>query len=122
VVVGNPGDLIVNPREQWHTFWNAGDAPARVLEIISPAGFEDYFRELGAQLISGPLIRNGSRHSARTKRSTWTGVAFPALSNAWGFAFREDRRRRRIDFAFMSVDMPLSLKAIATTPDQNLSC
>jgi hypothetical protein len=27
-------------------FWNAGDEPARILEIISPAGFESYFREL----------------------------------------------------------------------------
>ena len=54
VVIGKPGDLIFKPREQWHTFWNAGDAPARVLEIISPAGFENYFRELGTELISGP--------------------------------------------------------------------
>ena len=54
VLIGNPGDLIFKPREQWHTFWNAGDAPARVLEIISPAGFENYFRELGAELSSGP--------------------------------------------------------------------
>lgn len=54
VVVGNPGDMIFKPREQWHTFWNASDAPARILEIISPAGFENYFRELGAELINGP--------------------------------------------------------------------
>ena len=53
VVIGHPGDLIFKPREQWHTFWNAGDTPARVLEIISPAGFENYFRELGAELING---------------------------------------------------------------------
>jgi mannose-6-phosphate isomerase-like protein (cupin superfamily) len=46
VVVGEPGDLIVKPRGQWHTFWNAGDEPARLLEIISPAGFERYFAEL----------------------------------------------------------------------------
>ena len=46
LVVGKPGDLIFKPREQWHTFWNAGDEPARILEIISPAGFEDFFREL----------------------------------------------------------------------------
>jgi mannose-6-phosphate isomerase-like protein (cupin superfamily) len=46
VVTGNPGDLIVKPRYQWHTFWNAGDEPARILEIISPAGFERYFAEL----------------------------------------------------------------------------
>ena len=46
VAVGAPGDLIVKPRGQWHTFWNAGDEPARLLEIISPAGFEQYFLEL----------------------------------------------------------------------------
>jgi mannose-6-phosphate isomerase-like protein (cupin superfamily) len=46
VVIGNPGDLIFKPRGQWHTFWNEGDEPARVLEIISPAGFEEFFAEL----------------------------------------------------------------------------
>jgi len=46
VVYGEPGDLIFKPRDQWHTFWNAGDTPARILEIISPAGFEGYFEEL----------------------------------------------------------------------------
>ena len=46
VVIGKPGDLIFKPRNQWHTFWNAGDKPARILEIISPAGFENFFREL----------------------------------------------------------------------------
>ena len=46
VVVGSPGDLIFKPRNQWHTFWNAGDQPARLLEIISPAGFEGFFDEL----------------------------------------------------------------------------
>ena len=63
--------IMLKPRDQWHTFWNAGYAPARILEIISPAGFENYFREQGAELISGPLIRNDSRRSARTTRSTW---------------------------------------------------
>jgi quercetin dioxygenase-like cupin family protein len=46
VVVGSVGDLIFKPRNQWHTFWNAGDEPARLLEIISPAGFERFFAEL----------------------------------------------------------------------------
>jgi Cupin domain len=45
-VIGSPGDLIFKPRNQWHTFWNAGDQPARILEIISPAGFERFFAEL----------------------------------------------------------------------------
>jgi mannose-6-phosphate isomerase-like protein (cupin superfamily) len=46
VLIGSPGDLIFKPRGQWHTFWNAGDEPARLLEIISPAGFEGFFEEL----------------------------------------------------------------------------
>lgn len=46
VLIGKPGDLIFKPHNQWHTFWNAGDEPARILEIISPAGFEQFFREL----------------------------------------------------------------------------
>jgi mannose-6-phosphate isomerase-like protein (cupin superfamily) len=47
-VVAGPGDLIVKPRGQWHTFWNAGDERARVLELISPAGFERFFAEFVA--------------------------------------------------------------------------
>ncbi len=46
VLIGSPGDLIFKPRNQWHTFWNAGDEPARILEIIAPAGFERFFGEL----------------------------------------------------------------------------
>jgi mannose-6-phosphate isomerase-like protein (cupin superfamily) len=46
VVYAEPGDLVFKPRGQWHTFWNAGNEPARILEIISPAGFERFFAEL----------------------------------------------------------------------------
>src|SRR6476646_7264169 len=46
VVEAGPGDLVHKPRGQWHTFWNAGDEPCRILEIISPAGFEVFFAEL----------------------------------------------------------------------------
>ena len=41
-----PGELVFKPRGIWHAFWNRTDEPARVLEIISPAGFERYFAEL----------------------------------------------------------------------------
>jgi mannose-6-phosphate isomerase-like protein (cupin superfamily) len=53
VVEAGPGDLVVKPRNQWHTFWNAGDDPARILEFISPAGFEHYFAELATVLSGG---------------------------------------------------------------------
>ena len=50
VVYAEPGDLVFKPRNQWHTFWNAGDTTCRLLEIISPAGFEHFFNELGEQM------------------------------------------------------------------------
>lgn len=46
VMIAGPGSFVRKPRRQWHTFWNAGDEPARILEIITPAGFEEYFREI----------------------------------------------------------------------------
>ena len=48
VVYAEAGDLVFKPRGQWHTFWNAGDIPCRILEIISPGGFEQFFAEVGA--------------------------------------------------------------------------
>lgn len=41
-----PGGYIVKPRTQVHAMWNAGRTPARMIEVITPAGFEDFFREL----------------------------------------------------------------------------
>ena len=37
------GGYIVKPRGELHSMWNASDEPARMIEIISPAGFEKYF-------------------------------------------------------------------------------
>jgi mannose-6-phosphate isomerase-like protein (cupin superfamily) len=50
IVYAEVGDLAFKPRDQWHTFWNAGDEPCRILEIISPGGFEHFFDELGVLL------------------------------------------------------------------------
>jgi mannose-6-phosphate isomerase-like protein (cupin superfamily) len=50
VVHAGPGDFVFKPRNQWHTFWNAGDETCRILEIISPAGFEHFFFEVAAQM------------------------------------------------------------------------
>jgi mannose-6-phosphate isomerase-like protein (cupin superfamily) len=46
VLEAGPGDLVLKPRGEWHTFWNAGAEPCRILEIIAPAGFERFFAEL----------------------------------------------------------------------------
>jgi mannose-6-phosphate isomerase-like protein (cupin superfamily) len=53
VVYAEVGDFVFKPRDQWHTFWNADDEPCRILEVISPGGFEHYFDELGDLIASG---------------------------------------------------------------------
>jgi mannose-6-phosphate isomerase-like protein (cupin superfamily) len=50
VVEAGPGELVGKPRGQEHTFWNAGDEPLRFLELISPGGFERYFRDIAPLL------------------------------------------------------------------------
>jgi mannose-6-phosphate isomerase-like protein (cupin superfamily) len=56
VAAAGPGSYLLKPRGLMHTFWNPGPGPARLLEIISPAGFETYFAELAE-------AGDSSRHS-----------------------------------------------------------
>src|ERR1700757_3991576 len=66
VVEAGPGDLVFKPRDQWHTFWNAGDEPCRILEIISPAGFEKFFEEL--DLLGGAMVADPEQVAALAER------------------------------------------------------
>ena len=55
VVEAGPGDLIRKPRGVPHAFWNAGDEEARLLELISPAGFAQFFADASPILMTdGP--------------------------------------------------------------------
>ena len=79
VVEAGPGDLVFKPRNQWHTFWNAGDEPCRILEIISPAGFEQFFRELvalGGVLEASPdaLAQLNERYGLEMQPETVPGL------------------------------------------------
>ena len=53
-VVLGPGGYITKPRGELHTMWNAGPEPARMIEVISPAGFEHFFREMADLTAAGP--------------------------------------------------------------------
>ena len=50
VVEAGPGELVLKPRGIPHAFWNAGDEQARVLEIIPPGDFAQYFADLAPVL------------------------------------------------------------------------
>ena len=58
-VVLAAGGYITKPRGEAHAMWNAGDSPARMIEIISPAGFEDFFHEITRMIASGEMPADG---------------------------------------------------------------
>jgi len=89
VVEAGPGDLVFKPRDQWHTFWNAGDEPCRILEIIAPAGFEDFFRELdglGGAIVADQedLARLNARYGLEMRPET-----VPELLDRFGLQLGE---------------------------------
>ena len=53
-VVLGAGGYITKPRGETHTMWNAGSVPARMIEVISPAGFEHFFWGVGEMMASDP--------------------------------------------------------------------
>src|SRR5207248_2070467 len=56
-VEATAGSVVYIPRGSVHTFGNPYSEPARILGIISPAGFEGFFQEmaaLAAQDAGGP--------------------------------------------------------------------
>ncbi|MEJ3749123.1 cupin domain-containing protein [Actinomycetes bacterium KLBMP 9797] len=72
-VVLGAGGYITKPRGEYHAMWNAGGVPARMIEIISPAGFEHFFREV-SELVGDP-------ESAVARG--------PALAERYGLRFAE---------------------------------
>ena len=48
-----PGGYLTKPRGELHAMWNAGPVPARMIEIISPAGFELFFLDVAELAATG---------------------------------------------------------------------
>jgi quercetin dioxygenase-like cupin family protein len=53
-VVLGPGGYIVKPRGEVHAMWNAGSTRARMIEVITPSGFEGFFRDFVDMTDAGP--------------------------------------------------------------------
>ena len=65
--------------------WNAGPAPARMIEVISPAGFEHFFRELADITAASPpqlpdLIALADRYGLQFGQPEW----LPGLITRYG--------------------------------------
>ena len=74
VLEAGPGELVFKPQGEPHAFWNPSDEPARFLEIIAPAGFEQYFAEAASLFAPGEPDME----------------AFAALSERYGLAMGFD--------------------------------
>ena len=87
VYEAGPGATIFKPRGIPHAFWTATDLPARVSEIITPAGFECYFTEMAEALVAG---EGGQPDQVRVKAIqdryglTMDQGSIPALAQRYG--------------------------------------
>jgi mannose-6-phosphate isomerase-like protein (cupin superfamily) len=87
VVYAGPGELLVKPRGQWHTFWNAGDEEAIWVEVLSPGTFAGYFRELleisdGGRVAPDLIAPIAARYGLEADPAT-----IPALCAEFGLSF-----------------------------------
>jgi quercetin dioxygenase-like cupin family protein len=89
------GGYIVKPRGELHSMWNAGSTPARMIEIISPAGFENYFVELAEAVAAAGGLPDPTMMGAIAGRF---GLSFdfaevPDLVARYGLTSPTDRPR-----------------------------
>jgi len=87
VVYAEAGDLVHKPRNQWHTFWNAGDEPCRILEIIAPGGFERYFAEMIDAAAAGPLDPEQAATASARYGLEFDVESIPGLCERFGLTF-----------------------------------
>src|SRR4051794_11871117 len=89
VVYAEVGDLVPKPRDQWHTFWNAGDEPWRSLEIIAPGGFEKFFAELvdATAASAGPPDPESLAAASKRYGIDFDLASVPVLCERFGLRF-----------------------------------
>jgi mannose-6-phosphate isomerase-like protein (cupin superfamily) len=82
-IVAEAGSWVLKPRGQWHTFWNAADVPCRTIEIVSPAGFQQYFRDLA--IVGGDMAQLTQLNARYAIDMDFDSI--PALCQRFGLSF-----------------------------------
>jgi mannose-6-phosphate isomerase-like protein (cupin superfamily) len=85
VITAQAGTWILKPRGQWHTFWNGADVPCRTIEIVSPAGFQQYFRDLAE--VGGDMAQLTRLNKRYAIDMDFDSI--PALCQRFGLRFPE---------------------------------
>jgi hypothetical protein len=99
-VEAEAGASMVKPRGVPHAMWNVGAEPARVLEVLSPGGREDYLEELAPVLrAKAPpseddalAHRYGLHHPERLDRGAGADLRGQALTGSAGSSPRASAR------------------------------
>ena len=105
VVYAEAGDLAFKPRDQWHTFWNAGEAPCRILELICPGGFEHSSTSSGTSC-PGPFPPPSCW--CRARRTAWSsGRSVAPLCEEHGLDLSGERDNVESEWhAFVTLRVP----------------
>jgi mannose-6-phosphate isomerase-like protein (cupin superfamily) len=72
-VVLGPDGWVTVPRGVRHGFRNAGPGQARLRFVLTPAGYEDYFRQVAARIASGDEPTPDELALLRSRFRTTTG-------------------------------------------------
>jgi quercetin dioxygenase-like cupin family protein len=80
------GSYVLKPRRIPHTFWNADDHPARILEIITPSGLEEMFARFGELGARGELTPESMGETAARYGSTISMDWVPDLMERFGLS------------------------------------
>lgn len=97
VVEAGRGAYVFKPRGVPHTFWNATDREARLIEIIWPGGFERFFDELAQAFDDGGGTPAPERVSELADRyqNTFMMEWVPELEATYGVSVLHDGGRLR---------------------------
>jgi mannose-6-phosphate isomerase-like protein (cupin superfamily) len=89
VIEAGPGELVTKPRGIPHAFWNAGDEPVSLLELISPGAFAQYFADLAPVFSAdGPPDFAALAQIQARYRLTMDLESIPALCERYGLEQR----------------------------------
>lgn len=83
-----PGAYALKPRDVTHAMWNPAAGPARLIEIVTPAGFEEMFEEAAALPDDADFDAFAARYGVRYFED-WPGEPGWAEKTRAGFAVSE---------------------------------
>ncbi len=99
VLEAGPGDLVFKPREQWHTFWNAGDEPGPDPRDHRPGRLRALLRGAGRhgrRAEGRPRGRGGAERALRPGNETGDACRACSIDSGCNWASRWGRRCRAL--------------------------